>query len=123
MMEKSCDVSFSRSSCEIVCAARMQAYMLMLPVITSLPELNSSPVHVGSLMRMVMAAKRLRSYRELGSSNDTRWRSMCPVEHSICDVLTMLWQTGTGNSPPSSSANARFSLSSGIYVRLRMLDS
>eukprot|EP00961_Rhodomonas_salina_P240354 3247630-Rhodomonas_salina.1 len=61
MILNSCVPSLSRKSCEMVCAARMHAYMDTLPVITSFPELKSNPVHVGSWMRMVMAAKRLRS--------------------------------------------------------------
>eukprot|EP00961_Rhodomonas_salina_P109820 1477962-Rhodomonas_salina.1 len=65
-------MSHSRSSPEIVCAASTHAYIDTLPVTTSFPELNSSPVHVGLSMRIVIAANSLRSYRELGSSSEIR---------------------------------------------------
>ncbi len=90
--------SLSRKSWEMVCAARMHAYMDTLPVMTSFPDENNSPVHVGSWIRIVMAANRLRSYLEFGKRRATRLRSIHPELHSIWDVLTILWQTGTGES-------------------------
>ena len=110
----------------ISCDATMHALNDVEPVITSFPDPNSRQVQCGFARRIVIAAKRLRSYVVNGKRSASRCRLMLGCVVKICDVDTMLWHCGTGiiiasspsvlllvwlllwwlvvSSPPSSSA-------------------
>ena len=74
----------------ISCEAMMHALKEVDPVITSLPEPNSRQVQYGFASRIVMAAKRLRSYVVNGNRSARRCRLMLAWEVTICEVDTML---------------------------------
>jgi len=59
---------------------------------------NRSAVQVGLVTRIVIAAKRLRSYKLFGRHRDTCSRSIGIVEESISQVPTRLWMVVNGAS-------------------------
>lgn len=62
---------------------------------TSLPEENSSAVTLGLVIRIVIAAKRLRSYVEYRVEFAMKARSILGCEPLKCTVLTMLCVHGS----------------------------
>ena len=72
-------------------AARRASASLLVPVTTSLPDLKTSAVDLGSRMRMITAAKRRGLYSALRAVSATCFRSSL---HPRLAVATTLWITG-----------------------------
>ena len=74
----------------ISCAATTHALKLVEPVMTSFPDPNKRQVQCGSDSRIVMAAKRFRSYVVNEYKSAMRCRLMLPCDVTIWDVDTIL---------------------------------
>lgn len=84
-------ILYSAVLCMMIMGCTHHTYHDLTPVMTNFPLVNRSAVHLGLSMRIVMAAKRFRSYVLHGRSIPS-WERLMGISLPLTtDVDTMLW--------------------------------